>query len=164
MEIETKNLQRLGTYLITCVHKGIKPFQCKECLKTFTQKGNLKKHLLIRHSEVPLKDRKAKQLHKSQQYWTVIFHKTKIHSYNIKIHSYNIKIHSYNIKIHNYKLKYIAIKLIYVQTSTLISIKLIYAINHTTDVLILNNIYYKTKCINFMQYFGIESWVLIIKY
>ena len=40
------------------MHEGIKPFQCKECLKTFTQKGNLKKHLLIRHSEVPLKDRK----------------------------------------------------------------------------------------------------------
>ena len=56
------------------------------------------------------------------------------------------------------------IRLIYGQTSTLISIKLIYAINHTTDVLILNNIYYKTKYINFMQYFNIESWVIIIKY
>ena len=61
-------------------------------------------------------------------------------------------------------LKYIVKILKYGQTSTLISIKLIYTINYTTDVLILNNIYYKTKYINFMQYFNIEIWVLIIKY
>ena len=53
-------------------------------------------------------------------------------------------------------------KLIYGQTSTLISIKLIYAINHITYALILNNIYYKTKYINFMQYLNIENWVFII--
>ena len=61
-------------------------------------------------------------------------------------------------------LKYIVKILKYGQTSTLISIKLVYAINHTTNVLILNNIYYKTKYINFMQYFNIENWVFIIKY
>lgn len=27
------------------MHKGVKPFQCHLCVKTFTQKGNLKKHL-----------------------------------------------------------------------------------------------------------------------
>ena len=40
------------------MHEGIKPFKCKEWSKTFTQKGNLKKHLLIQHSNVPLKERK----------------------------------------------------------------------------------------------------------
>lgn len=27
------------------MHKGVKPYSCKYCFKSFTQKGNLKKHL-----------------------------------------------------------------------------------------------------------------------
>lgn len=27
------------------MHKGVKPYQCNYCMKTFTQKGNLRKHL-----------------------------------------------------------------------------------------------------------------------
>ena len=84
----------------------------------------------------------------------------KILKYIVNILKYIVKILKYMVKI----LKYIVKILKYGQTSTLISIKLIYTINYTTDVLILNNIYYKTKYINFMQYFNIEIWVLIIKY
>ena len=31
------------------LHSGIKPYKCSECTKTFTQKGNLKKHFNIMH-------------------------------------------------------------------------------------------------------------------
>ena len=32
------------------MHEGIKPFVCELCGKTFTQKGNLKKHNIVQHS------------------------------------------------------------------------------------------------------------------
>lgn len=38
-------------------HKGVKPFQCKWCPRSFTQKGNLKKHLK-QHLEPTLNQRK----------------------------------------------------------------------------------------------------------
>lgn len=38
-------------------HKGVKPFQCKWCTRSFTQKGNLKKHLK-QHLEPTLNQRK----------------------------------------------------------------------------------------------------------
>ena len=40
------------------MHEGIKPFVCKIWDKTFTQKGNLKKHNIIQHSTKSLKERK----------------------------------------------------------------------------------------------------------
>ena len=40
------------------MHEGIKPFVCKIWDKTFTQKGNLKKHGIIQHSTKSLKERK----------------------------------------------------------------------------------------------------------
>ena len=40
------------------MHEGIKPFVCKIWDKTFTQKGNLKKHNMIQHSTKSLKERK----------------------------------------------------------------------------------------------------------
>ena len=40
------------------MHEGIKPFVCQIWNKTFTQKGNLKKHIVINHSTESLKDRK----------------------------------------------------------------------------------------------------------
>jgi len=39
------------------MHKGIRPFKCEHCPKSFTQKGNLKKHQ-IQHSIATLKERK----------------------------------------------------------------------------------------------------------
>lgn len=38
-------------------HKGIKPYKCQWCVKRFTQKGNLKKHLK-QHLEPTLDERK----------------------------------------------------------------------------------------------------------
>ena len=38
-------------------HKGIKPYKCQWCVKRFTQKGNLKKHLK-QHLEPTLEERK----------------------------------------------------------------------------------------------------------
>lgn len=40
------------------MHEGIKPYKWKLCSKEFTQKGNLKKHNFIQHSNVSLYDRK----------------------------------------------------------------------------------------------------------
>ena len=40
------------------MHEGIKPYECKLCNKTFTQKGNLKKHNIVQHSDISLSDRK----------------------------------------------------------------------------------------------------------
>ena len=40
------------------MHEGIKPFSCQFWNKTFTQKGNLKKHNIIQHSTKSLKERK----------------------------------------------------------------------------------------------------------
>ena len=40
------------------MHEGIKPYECRLCNKTFTQKGNLKKHTIIQHSKTPLAERK----------------------------------------------------------------------------------------------------------
>ena len=40
------------------MHEGIKPFACQFWDKTFTQKGNLKKHNIIQHSTKSLKERK----------------------------------------------------------------------------------------------------------
>jgi uncharacterized Zn-finger protein len=39
------------------MHEGIRPFKCKFCPKSFTQKGNLKEHQ-IQHSLTTLKERK----------------------------------------------------------------------------------------------------------
>ena len=39
------------------MHEGIRPFRCKHCPKSFTQKGNLKKHQ-IQHTIATLKERK----------------------------------------------------------------------------------------------------------
>ena len=40
------------------MHEGIKPFMCELCGKTFTQKGNLKKHKIVQHSTESLEERK----------------------------------------------------------------------------------------------------------
>ena len=40
------------------MHEGIKPYEWSECKKTFTQKGNLKKHNEIKHSIKTLNQRK----------------------------------------------------------------------------------------------------------
>ena len=40
------------------MHEGIKPFACSICGKTFTQKGNLKKHHIVQHSDESLNERK----------------------------------------------------------------------------------------------------------
>ena len=40
------------------MHEGIKPFVCELCGKTFTQKGNLKKHNIVQHSAESLEERK----------------------------------------------------------------------------------------------------------
>ena len=40
------------------MHEGIKPFTCQICKTSFTQKGNLKKHIFIQHSNKSLRDRK----------------------------------------------------------------------------------------------------------
>ena len=40
------------------MHEGIKPYECKLCNKTFTQKGNFKKHNIIQHSDISLSNRK----------------------------------------------------------------------------------------------------------
>ena len=39
------------------MHEGIRPYKCPHCPKSFTQKGNLKKHQ-IQHTISTLKDRK----------------------------------------------------------------------------------------------------------
>jgi len=39
------------------MHEGVRPYQCPECPKAFTQKGNLKKHE-IQHLLTTLKERK----------------------------------------------------------------------------------------------------------
>lgn len=44
------------------MHEGIRPFQCKHCPKSFTQKGNLKKHQ-IQHTIATLKERKRFKCH-----------------------------------------------------------------------------------------------------
>ena len=40
------------------MHEGIKPFDCKIWGKQFTQKGNLKKHHMLYHSNKSIRDRK----------------------------------------------------------------------------------------------------------
>lgn len=40
------------------MHEGIKPFQCSICQKEFTQKGNLRKHHVVKHSLNSLNERK----------------------------------------------------------------------------------------------------------
>ena len=40
------------------MHEGIKPFACNICGKMFTQKGNLKKHHIVQHSDESLGERK----------------------------------------------------------------------------------------------------------
>lgn len=44
------------------MHEGIRPFQCPHCPKSFTQKGNLKKHQ-IQHTISTLKERKRFKCH-----------------------------------------------------------------------------------------------------
>lgn len=40
------------------MHEGIKPFECRLCGKSFTQKGNLKKHNIVQHSSQSVTERK----------------------------------------------------------------------------------------------------------
>ena len=40
------------------MHEGIKPFTCNICRKSFTQKGNLRKHNIVQHSTESLEERK----------------------------------------------------------------------------------------------------------
>ncbi|CAI2384580.1 unnamed protein product [Moneuplotes crassus] len=63
------------------MHEGIKPYSCRICHQSFTQKGNLKKHLKL-HDFPTVKERRRFQCK--------ICHKKYTQSYNLKSH---MKIH-----------------------------------------------------------------------
>mmetsp|Transcript_4867 Transcript_4867/g.5754 ORF Transcript_4867/g.5754 Transcript_4867/m.5754 type:complete len:114 (-) Transcript_4867:134-475(-) len=40
------------------MHQGIRPYNCSQCNRSFTQKGNLVRHEAIQHLDKPLKQQK----------------------------------------------------------------------------------------------------------
>ena len=82
------------------MHEGIRPFKCEKCPKSFTQKGNLKKHQ-IQHTLSTLKERKRFKCNQCGKGYTENYN-LEVSYISFFILSFQCKNISFLSKIYNY--------------------------------------------------------------